>query len=120
MNWVRIENNLPDSPKIIKMARCMGTSENEALGVAVRWLCWLDRQTQHGGTQLLPEEVAEKVCQHPKAVQALQEVGWADTLHDGTVYSVDFELYNSPSAKARTLATARKAKSRLKKGGNNA
>lgn len=115
MNWILVANTLPDSAKIIKMARCMGVSENEALGVAVRWLCWLDRQTQNGNTQLLPEEVAEKVCQHPKACIALQEIGWADTLADGTVCSVDFELYNSPSAKARTLAMARKAKSRLKK-----
>lgn len=115
MNWVKIQNNLPDSPKVIQLARCMQVSEAYALGVAVRWLCWLDKHTEDGKTGLLVQEVAKSICGHTDAVKALQGIGWADVDEDGTVYAVNFDKYNSPTAKAKTLAAARQKKSRLNK-----
>lgn len=115
MNWVKIQNNLPDSPKVIQLARCMQVSEAYALGVAVRWLCWLDKHTEDGKTGLLSHEVAKAICGHSDAVKALQGIGWADIAEDGTVYAVNFDKYNSPTAKARTLQAARKANQRANK-----
>lgn len=114
MNWVRINSNLPESPKMIKLARVMKCSRAEALGMALRWLCWLDTHTEDGKTGLLPDEVDESICQKNSGMRALELIGWATVAKDGTVHSVDYELYNGPTAKAKAMAAAKKAKQRNK------
>lgn len=114
MNWVRINNTLPDSAKMIALARILKCSLNEALGVAVRWLVWLDNHTEDGNSKLLKEEVDEIICNHSGAVYGLAAIGWVDDDNNGYIYAKDYELYNSPTAKAKTLAAARQRKSRNK------
>lgn len=114
MNWVRINATLPSNPKMIALARLLKGSLNEALGVALRWLCWLDSHTTTGQSKLTPAEVNEHVCQHKTAAEALTAIGWAELGADGTLNSVDYTLYNSPSAKTRAVASAKKANQRRK------
>lgn len=115
MNWVRINTTLPDSPKLIALARRLDCSMNEALGVAVRWLCWLDSHTADGKSGLYAPEVDDVVCQKESASTALCEIGWAYKNEDDFICAVDYETYNTPNTKAKTLAAARQKKSRLNK-----
>lgn len=115
MNWVRINNTLPDSPKIIALARMLDCSFNEALGIAVRWLCWLDVHTTDGKSGLHRNEVDDFICIQAGAANALESIGWVKEDAEGLVCAVDFDAYCSPSAKAKTLAAARQKKSRLLK-----
>jgi hypothetical protein len=115
MNWVRINSTLPDSAKVITLARVLECSLNEALGIAVRWLVWLDRHTEDGKSGLLACEVDSLVCNKLGAAAALGAIGWAEVDKQGFLHAVDYDLYNSPTAKAKTLAMARQRKSRSHK-----
>lgn len=114
MNWVRINSTLPDSAKMITLARILKCSMNEALGVAVRWLIWLDSHTEDGNSKLLKEEVDDLICEYPGATLGLASIGWVNEDANGYICAVDYDLYNSPTAKAKTLAAARQRKSRNK------
>lgn len=115
MNWIRINNTLPSSEKMIVLARVVQCSLTEALGVAVRWLVWVDAHTEDGNSKLLKEEVDEFVCCCPGAFLGLAAIGWVEADENGYVYAKDYELYNSPTTKARMLAAARQRKCRNKK-----
>lgn len=115
MNWVRINTTLPDSAKVIALSRLLKCSLNEALGVMVRWLCWLDSHTEDGKSGLLMGEVDDLICGKSGACSALCAIGWVDGDANGYVCAVDYEKYNTPNTKAKTLAAARQKKSRNNK-----
>jgi len=107
MNWVRINNTLPDGPKVIALARLLGCSLNEALGVAVRWLTWLNAHAADGCSKLLLGEVDSVVCMKEGACAALAAIGWVRGDANGYVCAVDFERYNGAVAVKRAQGAAR-------------
>ena len=115
MNWVRINTSLPTSPKLIAVARELSCTVNEALGLTLCWLCWLDTHTTNGKSGLLAAEADEMIFNHEGASRALKAVGWAYEDENMFLCSSEYEKYNSPTAKAKTLAAARQKKSRLNK-----
>lgn len=118
MNWIRVNSTLPSSEKMIALARVVQCSLTEALGVAVRWLVWLDSHTEDGNSKLLKEEVDEFVCCCPGACLGLAAIGWVESDENGYVFAKDYELYNGPTAKAKMLAAARQRRCRNKKKGS--
>lgn len=114
MNWVRINNALPDGPKVIALARLLGCSLNEALGVAVRWLAWLNTHAEDGNSKLLMQEVDSVVCMKEGACAALAAIGWVRGDSNGYVCAVDFERYNGAVAVKRAQGAARVKRMRAK------
>lgn len=115
MNFVRISNTLPQSPKVALFAREMRCSFDEALGYMLQWLCWLDKHTEDGKTKLHVHELDKLIFAGRLRTHAFIALGWATEDKDGHVCSVDFEQYNGPTAKAKALAAAKKRNQRSKK-----
>lgn len=116
-DYIRINNLLPDSAKVMQLSREWDCSLDEALGGMVRWLCWLDLHTTDGKTGLTVSELSKLVFHedNPAAVNGLIAIGWAAVGKDGYVYSVDFEKYNGPTAKLRAWNAARQKAYRKQK-----
>ena len=115
MNHINIFNSLPDSPKVAQFSRVWKCSQDEALGIMVRWLCWLDKYTVDGKTSITAKEADALIFSGKKHTAGLITMGWAAEDKDGLVYSVDFSLYNGPTAKKRAIETAKKRKQRANK-----
>lgn len=114
MSHINIFNTLPDSPKVALFAREWKCKPDEALGLMVRWLCWLDKHTKDGRTQLTEKEVEQLIFSGKKRLSGFIKMGWAAKDKDGFIYSVDFDLYNGPTAKKRVQDAARQRKNREK------
>ena len=114
MNFVRIANTLPDTPKVALLARAWMCKFDEALGGMVRWLCWLDKHTKDGKTGLRTEELDALIFGKRGRMAGLIKVGWAEVDRFGIVSSTEFEKYNGPTAKAKALAAAKKRNQRSK------
>lgn len=115
-DFIRIKNTLPSSPKVMRLARELECSQEEALGIMVRWLAWLDMHTEDGKSELSTKEVNSLVFGHSfrEYAEALVAIGWAE-LVDGKVCAVDFDQYCTPTAKKRIASAARQRKHRAKK-----
>lgn len=118
-DYIRIKNTLPNSPKVMLLARELECSQNEALGVMVRWLAWLDMYTEDGNTKLSPTEVDAHIFGNVDNgyFYALETIGWATTDADNKVFAIDFDKYCTPTAKKRISGMERQRKHRAKKGG---
>lgn len=98
--WVKIRHTLLRSPKIRQLSRQLNCNKNEALGIAVAWLMWVDEQSADGETFLTPAELDEEIGS-AGAIAALVEIGWAGLNEDGTVAALEFGKHCGASAKRR-------------------
>lgn len=115
--WIRLNSLLPNSPKVAQVAQYMDlSSHDEALGLMVRWLCWVDMYCETEVTGLHSKDVDDMFGGN--FCGALKEIGWVE-LHGTHVVICDFDKYLSPTSKKRACAANRVAKSRAakKKGG---
>ena len=106
MSWIRIENSLTRSKKMVKLARELHCNRMTALGIAITWLSWLDEQTVDGRTGMCCEE-ADDILGFKGAGSALVSIGWAELDEHGALVAVDWEQYNGESAKQRALKARR-------------
>ncbi len=113
-DWIKLNHSLVRSAKIRLMARELKTKPLTALGLAVRWLVWLDEQTTDGQTNLTPEDVDDELGFRGGAA-ALCSIGWASLDADGCVVARDFEQHNGATAKRRALDARRQSMSRSRR-----
>lgn len=114
MKFIRLSNMLPDSPKVAKFARICRVPQDVALGLMVRWLCWVDRHCTDACTGLLPKELDQLVFGSvADLTNGLMRIGWVELDGDGCVCVAEFEKYCSPTAKRRIADTAKKRKQRF-------
>ena len=121
MDWIKVQVTLPRCPKVMRLARLLGVTRHEALGMAVEWFCWLDGVTEDGRTGLTAEQVDELFMCNASSVtgcnalcDALVTIGWAEVDENGEVCAVDFEEHNGKSAKKRVQTAERVRKLRKK------
>lgn len=114
--WIRLNVLLPNSPKVARVAAVVGCSPDAALGLMLRWLCWVDLYCATEETQLRLADV-DDLFAVPYAGRALAAIGWVRTDENGVVRVCDFEKYLDPTSKVRAAETERKAKFRMKKKG---
>lgn len=112
MSWIRLNSDLPGSPRILQLARAMKKDEVYALGAAATWFCWLDKNSADGTTGLTPKELDAMALHCKGLAHALLENGWAVLDAQGFVCAVDFTQYNGESAKKRALTARRVERSR--------
>lgn len=122
-NWIRINDTLPDSEKVFRVAAALEVPAPQALGLMVRWLTWVDAHCKTEFTGLRPDDV-DAVCYGVKGCcEALAAIGWVRVdkvaLYTDTkrVVICEFDKYLSPTSKVRVLATMRMQKCRARKGG---
>ena len=109
--WIKIRHALLRSPKIRQLARQLNCNKNEALGVAVAWLMWVDEQSADGETFLTPAELDEEIGS-VGAIASLVAIGWAVLNEDGTVAALEFGKHCGASAKRRAQDASRLAEKR--------
>lgn len=121
MDWIKVQVTLPRSPKVMRLARLMGVSRHEALGLAVEWFCWLDGVTDDGRTGLTAAQVDELFCCNAACVtgcnafsDALVAIGWAEVDENGEICVAGFEVHNGKCAKKR-VQTAERVRNLRKK-----
>ena len=115
MDWIKLNTTLPREPRVLKLAKLMGCSRHEAMGLFFEWLCWLDGVTQDGETGLTAEQIDELFMCNAKSVtpcnatfiQALLAVGWAGVNEHGEIYAVNYTEHNGESAKKRAQTAKR-------------
>lgn len=113
MKFIRVLNTLPESPKVAKFARCCKVPQDTALGLMVRWLCWVDRHCPDANTGLTPREIDQLVFGSCiELVKGLKKIGWVETDGDGFVCITEFEKYICPTAKRRIQETEKKRNQR--------
>ena len=110
-DWIKVNHSLVRSAKIRLLARELKTKPLTALGLAVRWLVWIDEQTTDGHTFLKPEDVDDELGFRGGAA-ALCSIGWASLDDEGCVVALDFEQHNGVTAKRRAMDARRQRSSR--------
>lgn len=115
-NWIRINDTLPDSEKVFRVAAALEVPAPQALGLMVRWLTWVDAHCTEASTGMRPADV-DAVCYGTQGCcEALAAIGWVQVV-SGHVVICEFDKYLSPTSKVRVLATMRAQKCRARKGG---
>lgn len=112
-DWIKVRHALVRSAKIRLMARELGCNQITALGLAVKWLCWIDEQTEDGETSLLPKELDEEMGWRGCAT-ALISIGWAAEDEKGRVVALEFDKHSGETAKKRAEAARRKGLQRAR------
>lgn len=128
MNWYKANISLAGGSDERILMRVLGVNPNEALGIINRWFSYINAQTTDGRTRLLPEEldsvmqctledVSTNVLTHVSThvFHALQECGWVGLDERGEVVALEFETYNSSSAKRKADQSRNAEKSMQKK-----
>lgn len=108
MSWIKIQNTLPESPKVFRLAHMLKVGRMEALGYAVRWFCWLDSHCAEGSTELTARDV-DALLGAIGITRAFCELGWAFVDANGYVFVVDFDKHNGENAKKRAETQGRVA-----------
>ena len=107
-DWLKLNHPLVRSPKIRRLARVLGCSQLEVLGLLVKWLVLVDEQTTDGCTGASVEDIDDELGRDG-AVDGLIVIGWAALDDDGNVCAVDFGKHCGDTAKARALNARRKS-----------
>lgn len=113
MDWTKINHSLSRSPEVHNLTHLLKIKINHALGIATRWLCWIDENTTDGVTRMLPEQVDDELNE-PGSGLALCKIGWAVLDEDGCLVATNFDLHCGRSAKQRALDARRQRNHRLK------
>lgn len=108
MSWIKIQNTLPESPKVFRLAHMLKVGRMEALGYAVRWFCWLDSHCAEGSTELTARDV-DALLGMIGITRAFCELGWAFVDANGYVFVVDYDKHNGENAKKRAETQSRVA-----------
>ena len=109
VDWLKLLHSFPRNPKLRVMARVLRRDKDSTIGVAIRWLIWVDEQTEDGRTGLLPKELDEELgCK--KLSEALCACGWALVEdEDGTISAVEFGKHSGETAKRRATEARKKS-----------
>lgn len=113
--WLKLRHTLTRDPKLRILMRHLRIDQLTALGLAVRWLAWIDEHTTDGNTQLTAEEMDAELG-IAGAYQALAAIGWTTETAEHTVQAVDYSKHCGETAKARSREASRKATVRTKNG----
>lgn len=109
VNWLKLLHTTPRNPKLRELMRSLKTKDKDsALGLAVRWLIYIDEQTTDGCTGLLPRELDDELARKGAAA-ALQACGWAELNDAGHICAVDFGKHCGATAKKRASEARKKA-----------
>lgn len=101
-DWLKLNHPLVRSPKIRRLARVLGCSQLEVLGLLVKWLVLIDEQTVDGNTGADVDDIDDELGR-VGAVDGLVVIGWAEINDDGFVCAVDFGKHCGETAKGRAM-----------------
>jgi hypothetical protein len=115
MSWIKVENATPNKPEVLKLARLLGVSRDDAFGKAMRFWIWLDGVTVDGRVDGVTSTDVDAVVGAVGVADALIAAGWLSISEDQqSIVVPNFDRHNGESAKKRAQKTQRQAKWRAK------
>lgn len=113
-DWIKVEGPTPNKPEVMKLARALNVTRDDAFGKAMRFWLWLDGVSVDGSVDGVTSHDIDAIVGANGMAEALSAAGWLEIDEDGQKITVpNFERHNGESAKARALKTKRQAKWRL-------
>ena len=115
MAWIKVESPTPSKPEVLRIARIMGITPDDAFGKAMRFWLWLDGVSVDGRVDGLAPHDVDAVLNARDFCNALMQVGWLEyDAQNECLIVPHFDRHNGESAKARALRARRQAKWRQK------
>ena len=115
MSWIKVDSTTPHKPEVLKLARVLEVSRDDAFGKAMRFWIWLDGVTVDGRVDGVTSHDVDAVVGAEGVAVALEAVGWLELDDESQTITVpNFEAHNGETAKARGLKTQRQARWRKK------
>jgi hypothetical protein len=112
-DWIPVRTDLHSTPEVLRLARLLGRSTDEIVGLLVRFWGWAQTHTDDGALAGVDLEDAASGSHVPSRVLgALLEVGWLTWCPEAGLRVPNFGRWMSRSARARFLARDRKRRER--------
>jgi len=112
--WIKMRVSLVDDPAVIAMARHLGASAYEVVGLLHSVWSWANLHTEDGVARGVTPDWLDQKFDREGLSEAMMQVGWLLEDDSGIVIP-NFDRHNGHSAKARAQATERKRTSRIKR-----
>jgi hypothetical protein len=115
-NWIKVEKSTHTKPEILRLARLLGVSKNEAFALVVRFWAWADEVTVDGRVDAVVSTDVDNLVDHAGFAEALEQVGWLNFNDERELLEIpNFERHNGASAKKRAEKAERQRKWRENK-----
>lgn len=112
--WIKMRVSLADDPAVITMARRLGASAYEVVGLLHSVWSWANLHTEDGVARGVKGDWLDNKFEREGLAEAMKDVGWL--LEDDEGITIPkFDRHNGHSAKARAQATERKRLSRIQR-----
>lgn len=113
-DWIKIEHGLPTKPEVMALADLLGVRDDEAVGLLVRFWCWVDSNLSPE-CPLVPGTFVrlDRIVGRDGFATALQSVGWL-SVENGEVAIPNYDHHLSQSAKRRAVEAKKKRTQRKK------
>jgi hypothetical protein len=109
--WIKVQHSTPNKPEILRLARVLGVSKDDAFGKVVRFWMWMDDVSVDGRVDAVVDADVDAVVSHDGFARALQSVGWLTIDDSGAfVATPNFDRHNGESAKKRAEKARRQKK----------
>lgn len=112
-DWIPIRTDLHSTPEVLRLARLLGRSTDEVVGLLVRFWAWAQTHTDDGvlaGVDL--EDAASGSHVPSRMLGALESVGWLTCDPEVGLKVPNFGRWMSRGAKSRILARDRQQRRR--------
>ena len=117
-DWIKFEKATLDKPEVFEMAGILGIDPDAVIGKLLRVWDWFDDQSVDG---YAPVTLAAQLNRNTGCAgftDAMQKVGWME-ISNNRLKIPNFTRHNGQTAKDRSLAAKRMAKSRSKSDGES-
>ena len=114
--WIKINNSLRTSPKLLMLASNMKVDKLTALGALCHaWMIADEHATDMGFLEHLSFKDLDDMVGIENLAESMESVGWIEEI-EGGIQFLDYELHN---AKSRALAQKRQARRRTRLASNS-
>jgi len=113
--WIPIQRHVHTSREVLIIARDLKMSRNEAVGLIVGFLSWVDGETIDGILPGLVFADIDEAMACPGLAASMERAEMLRVIDPQGLYVPNFRLRHGPSARARLDAHERKLRQREKK-----
>ena len=118
-DWIKVENATPNKPEILRIARILNISKDEAFGKAMRFWMWIDANSVDGVVDGVVSTDVDAVVECIGFADTLIIVHWLEIDESNEqVIIPNFDRHNGETAKRRALKNKRQTKWRQKRDEN--
>ncbi len=114
-NWIKVNKGLHHKSEVLQVAEKLAVTEDEVVGICLRFWAWADDETDDGQLPGCTREMVDRIVQRPGFADAMIDVAWLLEDARGLIIP-NFHRHQGDSAKKRALKAERQAGWRKRKG----